>query len=134
MWRRGVNDRGVRGSSYQATSWKIRINQTAHADHHHDDAVASVSLTSDAPLDMERFNGWISAVLAEKGQDLLRTKGILHFRGNDQRFAFQAVHMLADGDFIGGWKDGAPRASPGYGSRECFRTPACPGSEELTGN
>ena len=32
MWRRGVNDRGVRGSSYQATSWKIRINQTAHAE------------------------------------------------------------------------------------------------------
>ncbi len=37
-------------------------------DHHHDDAVASVGLTSDASLDMERFNGWISAVLAEKGQ------------------------------------------------------------------
>ncbi|HTV35314.1 MAG TPA: GTP-binding protein, partial [Xanthobacteraceae bacterium] len=38
-------------------------------------------------------------------------KGILHFRGNDQRFAFQAVHMLADGEFIGPWKEGAPRQS-----------------------
>jgi len=80
-------------------------------DHQHDDAVASVSLTSDRPLDRERFNGWIGAVLMEKGQDLLRTKGILHFRGNDQRFAFQAVHMLADGGPIGPWKEGAPRQS-----------------------
>ena len=80
-------------------------------DHQHDDAVASVSLTSDRPLDRERFNRWIGAVLMEKGQDLLRTKGILHFRGNDQRFAFQAVHMLADGEFIGPWKEGAPRQS-----------------------
>ena len=47
----------------------------------------------------------------EKGPDLLRTKGILHFRGNDQRFAFQAVHMLADGDYISPWMEGVPRQS-----------------------
>jgi G3E family GTPase len=50
-------------------------------------------------------------VLMTKGQDLLRTKGILHFQGHDQRFAFQAVHMIADGDFIGPWKAGSPRQS-----------------------
>ena len=43
-----------------------------------------------------------------KGPDLLRTKGILYFRGNDQRFAFQAVHMLADGDYISPWMEGVP--------------------------
>ena len=80
-------------------------------DHEHDDAVTSVSLTSDAPIDMQRFNAWIGSVLKERGQDLLRTKGILHFDGHDRRFAFQAVHMLADGDFIGPWKDGDPRQS-----------------------
>jgi G3E family GTPase len=80
-------------------------------DHQHDDAVASVSFISDAPLDLERFNQWISAILMEKGPDLLRTKGILHFGGKDQRFAFQAVHMLADGEFIGPWKEGSPRQS-----------------------
>ena len=37
----------------------------------------------------------------KRGQDLLRTKGILHYQGEDRRFAFQAVHMIADGDFIG---------------------------------
>jgi G3E family GTPase len=84
---------------------------TGEDDHQHDAAVTSVSLTSDAPLDMQRFNQWIGGVLGEKGQDLLRTKGILHFEGDDQRFAFQAVHMLADGDHIGPWKAGDPRQS-----------------------
>ncbi len=80
-------------------------------DHEHDDAVSSVSLTLERPLDRNRFQQWIGTVLAERGQDLLRTKGILHFEGDDDRFAFQAVHMIADGDHIGPWKNGDPRVS-----------------------
>ena len=84
---------------------------TGEDEHEHDEAVTSVSLTSDAPLDQQRFNEWIGTVLGGKGQDLLRTKGILHFQGDDRRFAFQAVHMIADGDYIGPWKAGDPRQS-----------------------
>jgi G3E family GTPase len=80
-------------------------------EHEHDDAVTSVSLSSDAPIDPDLFNDWIGDVLMEHGQDLLRTKGILHFQGSDEGFAFQAVHMISDGDFIGAWKDGDPRQS-----------------------
>ena len=50
-------------------------------------------------------------LLAEHDQDLLRTKGILSYKGDDRRYAFQAVHMLADSDFIGPWKAGDPRHS-----------------------
>ena len=50
-------------------------------------------------------------MLGEKGQDLLRTKGVPHFQGDDRRFAFQAVHVIADGDHIGPWKAGDPRQS-----------------------
>jgi G3E family GTPase len=64
------------------------------------------------PIDPEKFNAWISTLLAEKGQDLLRTKGILAYPNEDRRFAFQAVHMIADGDFIGPWPAGADRKSP----------------------
>jgi len=84
---------------------------TGEDDHEHDDAVTSVSLTSDRPIDRARFNEWIGTILSTKGMDLLRTKGILHFQGDDQRFAFQAVHMIADGDYIGDWKAGDPRQS-----------------------
>jgi G3E family GTPase len=79
--------------------------------HEHNDEVASMSFEVENPIDPERFNAWIGALLAERGQDLLRTKGILAYAGDDRRFAFQAVHMMADGDFIGPWKDGEPRTS-----------------------
>jgi G3E family GTPase len=80
-------------------------------EHEHDSEVMSLSFEASRPIDPERFNAWISQLLASKGQDLLRTKGILHYQGEERRFAFQAVHMIADGDFIGPWKEGAERRS-----------------------
>ena len=82
-----------------------------HDEHEHNEDIASMSFEVDAPIDPERFNAWIGVVLAEKGQDMLRTKGILSYKDEDRRFAFQAVHMMADGDFIGPWKAGEPRTS-----------------------
>jgi G3E family GTPase len=79
--------------------------------HEHNEDVRSMSFEVEAPLDPERFNAWIGALLAERGQDLLRTKGILAYAGDNRRFAFQAVHMIADGDFIGPWKPDEPRTS-----------------------
>jgi G3E family GTPase len=81
-------------------------------DHHeHDSEVTSLSFEVDRPIDQDRFNTWMSGLLQLRGQDILRTKGILHFPGEERRFAFQAVHMIADGDFIGPAKPGAPKRS-----------------------
>ena len=81
-------------------------------DHHeHDSEVMSLSFEAARPLDPEKFNAWISDLLQKKGQDLLRTKGVLAYANDDRRFAFQAVHMIADGDYIGNWKEGDPRRS-----------------------
>jgi len=80
-------------------------------EHEHNEDVTSVSFEVERPIDPEKFNAWISVLLQEKGPDLLRTKGILHYKGEDRRFAFQAVHMIADGDFIGPWREGEKRAS-----------------------
>jgi G3E family GTPase len=80
-------------------------------EHEHSDEITSVSFEVEKPIDPERFNAWIGLLLADKGADLLRTKGILSYANDDRRFAFQAVHMIADGDFIGPWKAGEPRVS-----------------------
>ena len=80
-------------------------------EHEHNDDVSSVSFEVDKPIDPEKFNAWIGALLQMEGQDLLRTKGILAYANEDRRFAFQAVHMIADGDFIGPWKDDEARVS-----------------------
>ena len=75
-------------------------------EHSHNDDIASMSFEVSRPIDPERFNQWIGTLLQEKGQDLLRTKGILNYPGESRRFAFQAVHMIADGDFVGPWPEG----------------------------
>jgi len=79
--------------------------------HEHNEDIRSMSFEAERPLDPEKFNAWISGLLATKGQDLLRTKGILGYANEDRRFAFQAVHMIADGAFIGPWKDNEARTS-----------------------
>ncbi|WBV43235.1 GTP-binding protein [Pseudoroseomonas cervicalis] len=80
-------------------------------EHEHNEDVMSMSFEVSKPIDAEKFNAWIGQLLQSKGQDLLRTKGILAYQGEENRFAFQAVHMIADGDFIGPWKEGDPRKS-----------------------
>jgi G3E family GTPase len=81
------------------------------AEHEHDEEVRSVSFSIPGAVDPEKFNAWISALLAERGPDLLRTKGVLAYPGEDRRFAFQAVHMIADWDFVNPWAPGEERTS-----------------------
>ncbi len=80
-------------------------------EHEHNDDIASMSFEAARPIDPEKFNAWITTLLGEQGQNLLRTKGILSYPGEARRFAFQAVHMIADGDYVGVWPDGAARTS-----------------------
>ncbi len=79
--------------------------------HEHEEDIASVSLASDAPLDERKFQAWFGKLLRERGQDILRSKGILDFKGQDERFVVHAVHMLTDGAPLGPWPQGKPRAS-----------------------
>ena len=66
-------------------------------DHEHDEEVTSVGITLSGDLQLEKLNGWLSQLLRERGQDIFRMKGLLSVRGWDERFVFQAVHMLFDG-------------------------------------
>ena len=80
-------------------------------EHEHDSEVQSMSFEVEAPDRPGEVQRLDQRAAGAKGQDLLRTKGILHYRGDDRRFAFQAVHMMADGDFVGPWREGDPRRS-----------------------
>lgn len=84
-------------------------------DHHHskrhDDEIGSLSLREDRPLDPDKFGEWIRTTLAEQGAKILRSKGILQFRGEAQRYVLQAVHMMMDGAFTAAWGGKEPRYS-----------------------
>ena len=80
-------------------------------DHEHDDDITSVSFVSETPLDFEKFQSWFGKVLQTRGQDILRSKGILDFDGLDERYVFQGVHMLMDGSPMGEWPKDKPKSS-----------------------
>ncbi|WP_342238904.1 CobW family GTP-binding protein [Inquilinus sp. OTU3971] len=82
-----------------------------HHHHEHDEGIGSVSFRLDRPLDGRRFVDWIGMLLAIRGADILRSKGILAFAGEDRPFVFQGVHMLQEGDFAPAWRPGQPRES-----------------------
>lgn len=84
---------------------------TSDHDHEHDDDVTSLSFTSETPLDPDKFQTWFSELLQSKGQDILRSKGILEFEGEDERYVFQGVHMLMSASPMGEWPEGKPRNS-----------------------
>jgi G3E family GTPase len=79
--------------------------------HHHNDDVASISLTSDKPLDADRFFKWLQGVTQAQGPDILRLKGILDMKGEDKRFVVQGVHMLLEGDRQRAWATSETRQS-----------------------
>jgi G3E family GTPase len=80
-------------------------------DHDHDDDVTSVSFVSETPLDMQKFESWFGELLQTKGQDILRSKGILDFKGEEDRYVFQGVHMLMDASPMGPWPKNKDRNS-----------------------
>lgn len=84
--------------------------QSGH-DHNHEDEVASLSISTDRPVDPEKFQKWMGALLQIKGPDIFRSKGILAIDGAPRRYVYQGVHMMMDSDWGSPWKDGEARAS-----------------------
>jgi len=80
---------------------------TERHDHHHDHidstGITSVSLTCDAPLDAAGLEEWLQDLLARRGNDILRTKGIFSILGEDRKLVLQAVNMMLEGDYVGLW-------------------------------
>lgn len=80
---------------------------TEEHDHDHDhidrNGITSVSLTCDVPLDAASLEAWLQELLARHGNDILRTKGVLSVEGEDRKLVLQAVNMMLEGDYVGGW-------------------------------
>jgi G3E family GTPase len=79
--------------------------------HYHDEEIQSVSLTTEQPLDPDKFFPWVQELVQTEGPNILRCKGILSFKNDDARFVFQGVHMILDGDHQRPWQQGEKRES-----------------------
>ncbi|MGE0630539.1 MAG: GTP-binding protein [Hyphomicrobiaceae bacterium] len=86
-------------------------HHTGGHNHIDESGIASASLVSRRPVDQANLLAWLDTLLTEQGHDILRAKGIIDMAGDDRRFVFQAVHMMAEGDFQHPWAEGEPRTS-----------------------
>jgi G3E family GTPase len=66
-------------------------------DHQHDQSVTSVGIELPGKVAIDKINDWLGWLLGTKGVDIFRMKGVLDIDGSDQRYVFQGVHMLFDG-------------------------------------
>jgi G3E family GTPase len=79
--------------------------------HYHDEDMQSVSLRSEKPLNPDKFFPWVQELVAKEGPNILRCKGILSFKDDPERFVFQGVHMILDGDHQRPWQESEERLS-----------------------
>merc|ERR1719230_1409484 len=73
------------------------------SEHTHDERVSSVGIHVKGEVDNDKLNKWIGWLLKEKGTDLFRSKGVLAVKGMNEKFVFQAIHMLFANSMEGSW-------------------------------
>jgi G3E family GTPase len=69
----------------------------------HDKSVSSLSVQFPGTVDLAAVQEWVGEVLKTKGNDIYRMKGVLAIEHSEQKFVYQAVHMLFTGQFDEGW-------------------------------
>ncbi|MDR1144943.1 MAG: GTP-binding protein [Verrucomicrobiales bacterium] len=67
-----------------------------HHRHYHDKDVQSVGIEHAGEVDGMKLNRWLSQLLATKGPDIYRMKGVFTVSGQKNRVIFQGVHMMLD--------------------------------------
>lgn len=66
----------------------------AHA--HHDSRIGSASIELAEPIPAEVFDFWLDTLIALRGPDILRMKGIVHVEGIEWPFVFHGVQHIFD--------------------------------------
>ncbi len=66
----------------------------AHALSPHDQAIAAFCVTFERPLDWMTVSAWLAALRRERGEALLRVKGILDLAGESAPVAIHGVHHV----------------------------------------
>jgi G3E family GTPase len=79
--------------------------------HYHDEDMQSLALKTEQPLDPDKFFPWVQDLVAREGPSILRSKGILSFKDDPERFVFQGVHMILDGAHQRAWQPQEKRES-----------------------
>ncbi len=80
-------------------------------EHHHDESVKSFYIEEQRPLDLPKLEAWLSELLKNLGENIYRSKGVLHIKGQPKRVVFQGVQMMFDSAPDRFWNTGEKRVS-----------------------
>ena len=80
-------------------------------EHAHDQSVSSLSIVQPGEVDLDEVQGWMKQLLASKGADIFRMKGVLAIASSEEKFVYQGVHMIFTGAFDARWGEGEQRVS-----------------------
>jgi len=94
----------------QAFDLEAKRRTVENREHHeHQADVQTVSFVQPGDLNKTRLSRWFRALLAEKGSDILRMKGILNMYGDSHQFVFHGVHSMFEGRLGREWQDDEER-------------------------
>jgi G3E family GTPase len=82
-------------------------SEREYGSHHHETEITSIGIDDPRALNPDKVNDWLSYLLQSRGQDILRMKGVLNFRGEPRRYVFHGVHMIFDGQLERPWGEAA---------------------------
>lgn len=85
---------GLSGLAPKAAVAQPIANIGAHA--HHDSRIGSASIEVAEPIPADVFDFWLDTLIALKGPDILRIKGIVHVEGIEWPFVFHGVQHIFD--------------------------------------
>jgi G3E family GTPase len=80
-------------------------------EHEHDNTVTSLSIIQPGEVDLDAVQSWVGDILQTKGTDIFRMKGVLAIANAEQKFVYQAVHMIFNGNFEEVWAPDEKRES-----------------------
>lgn len=103
----GAADFSVAAKMTELNTWLA-----AHAEPHgHDHDIVAHCLTFDAPLDWASAAQWLDDLALDHGEHLLRIKGLLNVRGQEEPVVIQGVHHLFHpAANLPAWPDGDHRS------------------------
>lgn len=74
---------------------RVPVTDPGTASHHAtDDRIATASITLHEPIPAEVFDCWLDTLIALRGPDILRMKGIVHIEDVPKPFVFHGVQQI----------------------------------------
>ena len=65
-------------------------------EHSHDPALESAAFVFERPFDRAKLEDWVQALVAERGDDIWRMKGIVALANEPRRYVLQGVHRIRE--------------------------------------